>query len=76
MSRLSHEAPRSELTKGGPFRAPPITTGEVVVARLKLLTLSASGGGRAHAVRHAADGLVEGEELAASHIFPTPLQKR
>ena len=39
--------------------APPVshaTTGEVVVAWLKLLTLSASGGGQAHAVRRAADG--------------------
>ena len=52
------------------------TTGEVVVARLKLLTLSASGGGQAHAVRRAADGLVEGEELAASHASPTLLQER
>ena len=33
------------------------TTGEVVVARLKLLKLSASGGGKVHAVRRAADGL-------------------
>ena len=53
--------------------APPVshaTTGEVVVAWLKLLTLSASGGGQAHDVRRAADGWLRDR----SSPPPTPSQ--